>query len=172
MAYPDDVLSVDKHLVLHRRPHWKTFIGAVLLGVLLTLVASVLWWWISNGSLTGVWLWLANGAVAVLWIIAMSVWFLSPLIRWATTHFVITDRRVMFRTGVFTRSGIDIPLLRINTVQFTHGFIDRLLGTGTLIIESASDDPLRFQHIPQVESVHSKLYELLHRALEEEDGER
>jgi len=169
MAYPQNVLAADEELILHRRPHWKTFIGAVLVGVLTTALASLVWWWIASASLAGIGMWILVGAVGLVWLVVMAVWFVAPLIRWATTHFVITDRRVMFRTGVFTRTGIDIPLLRINTVQFAHGFWDRLLGTGTLIIESASDDPLRFEHIPRVEAVHSTLYELLDNALDEDN---
>ena len=56
------------------------------------------------------------------------------------------------------RTGIDIPLARINSVEFRHGLIDRMVRTGTLIIESASQDPLEFNDIPQVERVHSLLY--------------
>ena len=71
---------------------------------------------------------------------------------------MITDRRVMYRHGVLTRAGIDIPLARINSVEFRHGLFDRLVRTGTLIIESASQDPLQFTDIPRVEQVHSLLY--------------
>ena len=85
----------------------------------------------------------------------LVVW---PFLNWLTTHFVITDRRVMFRHGVLTRQGIDIPLARINSVEFRHGLIDRMVRTGTLIIESASQDPLEFHDIPRVEQVHSLLY--------------
>ena len=46
--------------------------------------------------------------------------------------------------------------------------IDRMLKTGTLVIESASDDPLSFADIPNVEAVHALLYQEL---LDEEDGE-
>ena len=53
---------------------------------------------------------------------------------------------------------MDIPLSRINSVRFEHGLIDRIWGAGTLIIESASDEPLEFDDIPQVEYVHSLLY--------------
>jgi uncharacterized membrane protein YdbT with pleckstrin-like domain len=77
---------------------------------------------------------------------------------WLTTHFVITNRRVMYRHGVLTRSGIDIPLARINSVEFRHKLLDRLLRTGILVVESASQDPLYFHDIPRVEQVHALLY--------------
>jgi uncharacterized membrane protein YdbT with pleckstrin-like domain len=59
---------------------------------------------------------------------------------------------------LLTRSGLDIALSRINSVEFVHGFIDRILRTGTLIIESASQEPLEFYDIPRVEQVHTLLY--------------
>jgi uncharacterized membrane protein YdbT with pleckstrin-like domain len=89
----------------------------------------------------------------------LVIWLsLRPILAWKTTHFVITDRRVMYRHGLLTRAGIDIPLARINSVEFRHGIVDRMVRAGTLVIESASQDPLEFNDIPQVEYVHSLLY--------------
>ena len=108
--------------------------------------------------------WAPNAKSVVYWVIGaiwlvligwLTVW---PFLNWLTTHFVITDRRVMFRHGVLSRSGIDIPLARINSVEFRHRLIDRILRTGTLIVESASQDPLEFYDIPRVEQVHALLY--------------
>jgi uncharacterized membrane protein YdbT with pleckstrin-like domain len=96
--------------------------------------------------------------IGVIWLIVIGWLTVWPFMAWRTTHFVITDRRVMFRHGVMTRAGIDIPLARINSVEFRHGLTDRLLRTGTLIIESAAQDPLEFHDIPRVEQVHSLLY--------------
>ncbi len=100
------------------------------------------------------------------WPSPCSSW--RPFIKWGTTLFGVTDRRVMYRTGVFNKSGIDIPIARINSVQFRHDFIDRLFGAGTLIIESASDEPLEFNDIPHVEKVHKLLYDELNDELHDE----
>jgi membrane protein YdbS with pleckstrin-like domain len=75
----------------------------------------------------------------------------------------------MYRHGLFTRSGIDIPLARINSVEFRHGVLDRMVRSGTLVIESASQDPLEFDDVPQVEQVHSLLY---HEVFDDLDEER
>ena len=55
-------------------------------------------------------------------------------------------------------SGIDIPINRINTVQFRHSLLGRILNYGTLVIESAAEEPLELDDIPQVERIHSLLY--------------
>jgi uncharacterized membrane protein YdbT with pleckstrin-like domain len=158
MAYPDELLSENEHVVIHKHPHWKMLVLPVLVllvtvGVgayLASLVYSQSWHLI---------VWIALAAVAA----ALIIWLtIVPLIRWRTTHFVVTTQRVLVREGVLSRSGIDIPLTRVNSVQFRHTFFQRLLGCGTLVIESASDEPLEFDDIPQVERVHSTLYRELH----------
>ncbi|AFM16122.1 putative membrane protein [Mycolicibacterium chubuense NBB4] len=158
MGYPESVLAKDEHVVVHRHPHWgRLFLPAVILIVATAAAAFVagyintLHWQTSAKNIVFL-------VIAAVWLIIigwLSVW---PFFNWWTTHFVITDRRVMFRHGVLTRSGIDIPLARINSVEFRHGLMDRILRTGTLIIESASQDPLEFHDIPRVERVHSLLY--------------
>ena len=84
---------------------------------------------------------------------------LVPVIRWRTTHFVVTNRRVLVREGLITRRGMDIPMRRITGVQFRQSLFERLFGVGTLVIESASDDALEFHDIPGVESAHALLYQ-------------
>jgi uncharacterized membrane protein YdbT with pleckstrin-like domain len=158
MGYPDNVLATDEQVVLHRHPHWKRLIVPVLALLVTTAVAAFLAALVAR---TG---WDANtkkvvsAVVAGVWLLLVAWLTLRPFLAWLTTHFVITDRRVMYRHGVLTRAGIDIPLARINSVEFRHGLFDRMVRTGTLIIESASQDPLEFTDIPRVEQVHSLLY--------------
>lgn len=158
MGYPDNILAGDERVVLHRRPHWKRLIGPVLVLLLATALASFGAAYVNSLN------WASNAktvvslVIAAIWLVVVGWLTLWPFLTWWTTHFVITDRRVMFRHGLLTRTGIDIPLARINSVEFRHGIVDRMLRTGTLIIESASQDPLEFNDIPRVEQVHSLLY--------------
>ena len=46
-------------------------------------------------------------------IVVSAVWVLVRYLKWATTNFVITSDRVIFRHGVFAKSGIEIPLERV-----------------------------------------------------------
>jgi uncharacterized membrane protein YdbT with pleckstrin-like domain len=158
VGYPDNVLAADERVVLHRHPHWKRLIGPVLVLLLTTALAA---FGAAVVNTTG-WDQTAKNIVmlviGVIWLIVIGWLTVWPFMAWRTTHFVITDRRVMFRHGVMTRAGIDIPLARINSVEFRHGLSDRMLRTGTLIIESAAQDPLEFHDIPRVEHVHSLLY--------------
>lgn len=154
MAYPENLLTEGEEVVLHKHPHWKMLIVPVL--IFLVVVAAV-----SYGSAAFAkqsWHEAAWIVLAVVGIVIIVWCTLIPLMRWRTTHFIVTTDRVMAREGVLNRTGMDIPLSRINSVRFEHGLIDRIWGAGTLIIESASDEPLEFDDIPQVEYVHSLLY--------------
>lgn len=158
MPYPDNVLAGSEQVVLHRHPHWKRLIGPVFVLLFATALASFVAAVVNTND------WDANtkkiifAIIAAIWLVVVGWLTLLPFLGWLTTHFVITDRRVMYRHGLLTRSGIDIPLARINSVEFRHRILDRIMRTGTLIIESASQDPLEFHNIPRVEHVHALLY--------------
>jgi uncharacterized membrane protein YdbT with pleckstrin-like domain len=155
MAYPDDLLVAGEQVVMHKHPHWKKIVIPVLVLLLVVGIGSYLAA-ISAAQpwASGVWI-----ALGVLGLVLVGWLTVLPVIRWRTTHFVITTSRVLVREGVFTRQGIDIPMNRINSVQFRHNIVERILGCGTLIIESASDEPLEFDDVPDVEKVYQLLYQ-------------
>ncbi len=163
MAYPRENLAPGERVVLHRHPHWKCLLAPLLVFAVITAAGGVLAGIIVGSSLGQTPKTVLGIIVGLMWALGFIWYFARPLLSWKTTHFVLTDRRVMFRNGILTRSGIDIPIRRINTVEFRHGLVDRMLRTGTLVIESASDEPLSFDDIPQVEKVHALLY---HEVLE------
>jgi uncharacterized membrane protein YdbT with pleckstrin-like domain len=158
VGYPENVLADDEQVVLHRHPHWKRLIGPVLVLLVASAVAAFVAAVVNRTDWNPTAKNVIFLVIGMIWLVVVGWLTLWPFFSWWTTHFVITDRRVMFRHGLLTRSGIDIPLARINSVEFRHGLIDRMVRTGTLIIESASQDPLEFNDIPQVERVHSLLY--------------
>jgi membrane protein YdbS with pleckstrin-like domain len=154
VAYPDNVLTEGEQVVIHKHPHWKMLILPVLIFLVAVAAAAFL------AALARKQPWHLAGWIAIVVVAAIVIVWLTiiPLLRWRTTHFIVTTDRVMAREGVLNRTGMDIPLSRINSVRFEHGLIDRIWGAGTLIIESASDEPLEFDDIPNVEYVHSLLY--------------
>ena len=94
--------------------------------------------------------------VAVAW---LTFW---PWLVWRTTHYVLTNERVLLQTGVFSRDRRDIPLSRVNDHAMSQKFIERLLGCGTLTIESAGERGQSvLNDIPHVEKVQTTLYELV-----------
>ena len=66
-----------------------------------------------------------------------AVWLALKYFQWVMTYFVVTSRRVIYRTGVISKKGVEIPLERINNINFHQRIIDRIIGAGDLDIESA-----------------------------------
>lgn len=165
MGYPQDALADTEDLLLHHHPHWKMLVLPAVTFILGTAVAGFAVGVIS-ARLDGTSATIALVATVVIWAAIVGWRSLAPLISWKCTHFIVTDRRVLVRQGVITHSGIDIPMGRISNVQFRHGLLDRILRTGTLIIASASDDPLEFDDIPHVQRVHSLLYQQVFDSLD------
>jgi membrane protein YdbS with pleckstrin-like domain len=90
------------------------------------------------------------------------LWLAVPVLRWRTTTYELTTRRLRVRDGIVTRHGRDIPLARINDVSFEQGPLDRLLGCGRLVVESAGEHgQIRLTEIPHVQYVHTTLFRLV-----------
>jgi uncharacterized membrane protein YdbT with pleckstrin-like domain len=69
------------------------------------------------------------------------------------------------RSGILARQGRDVPLSRINDVSFQHSAFERLLGCGTLIVESAGErGQVQLSDIPHVEKVQRRVYDLVDKA--------
>lgn len=156
MAYPEELLSDKEQVIVHSHPHVKMLIWPVF-WLIVTLGAGG-WLAALTGGLAAPWHKVGLSGIGVVALILVCCLFLAPVIRWRTTHFIVTTDRLIVREGVVKRTGIAIPMTRINSVRFEHGLVDRIFGCGTLVIESASDAPLRFDDIPHVERVHSVIY--------------
>jgi uncharacterized membrane protein YdbT with pleckstrin-like domain len=161
-------LTEDEQPVLLIRPHWKTLIRPFLLAVIVVAAALVAEAFPSGKNATAVRL-----AIAVVAILALMLWLTVPVLRWRTTTYELTTKRLRVREGIVTRRGRDIPLVRINDVSFEKGLLDRLLGAGRLVVESAGEHgQILLNDIPHVEQVQGTLFRLVEeeqRRLERED---
>jgi uncharacterized membrane protein YdbT with pleckstrin-like domain len=98
-------------------------------------------------------------AVAVL---LLLIAVLRPVLIWKTTTYELTSGRLRVREGIISRRGRDIPLTRISDLSFTRSLLDRLVGAGRLVVESAGEHgQIVLTDIPQVERVQAILFELV-----------
>ena len=154
----DPTLTEDEHLVLRLHPHWKTLIGPVSVAVLVVVVALIAEVLIPSNSAAPV----ERLVVAAVAILAVMLWLIVPVLRWRTTIYELTTRRLRVRSGIATRRGRDIPLARINDVSFEKGLLDRLLGSGRLVVESAGEHgQILLNDIPRVEFTQATLFRLV-----------
>jgi uncharacterized membrane protein YdbT with pleckstrin-like domain len=157
MAYDAPVADGERPvLLLH--PSWKTLVRPLLVTVLVIVVVLLIEVVIPSGKAAAI----ERLVVAVIGILALMLWLIAPVLRWRLTTYELTTRRLRMRAGVVTRHGRDIPLARINDVSFEQGPLDRLLGTGRLVVESAGEHGrIVLGDIPGVQSVHATLFQLV-----------
>jgi uncharacterized membrane protein YdbT with pleckstrin-like domain len=154
----DASFADDERTVLLLHPHWKTLVRPLLVSVLVVIAVLVVIVIIPSGKAAAV----ERLAAGVVGLLVLMLWLIVPLLRWRTTQYELTNRRLRMRAGVLTRHGRDIPLTRINDVSFEKGLLDRLLGCGRLVVESAGEHgQIRLTEIPHVEEVHSTLFRLV-----------
>jgi membrane protein YdbS with pleckstrin-like domain len=165
----DPSLTQDEHLVLLLHPHWKTLIRPFAVAVLVIVIALIAEVLIPSNSAAAV----ERLVVAAVAILAVMLWLIVPVLRWRTTTYELTTRRMRVRSGIVTRHGRDIPLARINDVSFEKGPLDRLLGSGRLVVESAGEHgQILLNDIPRVEFTQATLFRLVEeeqRRLERND---
>lgn len=147
MPYPTKLLNQGETVELDLRPHWWYLVPRLSLLALAVLLG--LW-----AFTTAAWVKAVAGVVVL---VALG-FFLLRLMGWMTTNFVVTSDRVIYRSGVLTKRGIEIPLDRINTVVFHQGPFERIIGAGDLEIESAGATPSRFTDIRKPSIVQAEIY--------------
>ncbi len=158
MAISSKLLNEGEHVVVSTRTHVKALlVPAVWLIVVAAAAGYASSFPRGNAKpllLTVIW---AIALIALMWLT------LKRFLRWLTTTYTITNRRIITRTGILSRRGHDIPIPRISDVAYEHGIIDRMLGCGTLVISDASErGTVRLPDIPQVEQVHLKISDLVY----------
>ncbi len=163
MPYPKKLLNDYETVALDLHPHWWYFseavlalVGSIVLGIVV-LVAL-------DGDAEQI-----LGYISIALIIACAIWVAVRYAKWANTNFVITSDRVIFRSGVVAKSGIEIPLERVNNVLFNQSVFERMLGAGDLLIESGGEaGQQRFTDVRRPERVQN----LIHAQMEVNESRR
>jgi uncharacterized membrane protein YdbT with pleckstrin-like domain len=150
VAFPRRLLNDQEDIVLDLHPHWW-FFAPPLLALIGSIVLGILAW---AGTDAG---WL-QAPVGVL-IVVCLVWFGWRYLRWVTTNFVVTTDRLIYRHGVLSKHGIEIPLDRVNTVFFRQSVFERIVRSGDLVIESAGEMGRQsFSNVRQPSAVQNEIY--------------
>jgi uncharacterized membrane protein YdbT with pleckstrin-like domain len=130
MGFPRKYLNEGEEIILDVRPHWFYLAGPAL-ALMAALVLAV---WVSSAT---------DSDYAIFPAMALAVvallWFLGRYAKWVTTNFVLTSDRLIYRSGVMSRQGREIPLERLNDVSFHQSLLQRLLGAGDLLVESGGE---------------------------------
>lgn len=156
MGFDPRLLGEGERVVRHMRTHGKALIAPAIWLVLLAAVTGLGLAYMPQS-------WNPWGGIA-LGVITLTgfIWLvLKPFLSWTTTTYTMTNRRIITRRGILTKTGHDLPLRRINNVAYERSFTDRLLGCGSLVFTTAAETPVTLPDVPDVERVHVQMTELL-----------
>lgn len=160
MPFPKKLLNSYETVRVDLHPHWWYLAKSVF--ALVVSLAFGVWTLAARDSGSNADKGLRYLALAL--IVLSAGWMLARYMKWVTTNFVITSDRLVFRQGLIAKSGIQIPLERVNNVNFHQSIFERMLGAGDLLIESGGEDgQQRFTDIKHPDQVTN----LIHEAMEE-----
>lgn len=155
MAYPRRLLDDHENVTVDLHPHWW-YLAAPTVAIVVSIAAAVATLVLTTADTDGR---TAAGWAALVALGVSSVWLVVRYSKWLTTHFVVTDRRIIFRTGLLTKRGIEIPVDRVQAVHFHQGIWERIVGAGDLMIESGAESGQQhFSDIRQPERVQRVLH--------------
>ncbi len=130
MPFPKRLLQDDEEVLLDSRPHWWRLVGPGLAAfVTVGGCATVFAVWSGSPIWFG-WVLLGMGALGV-------GYFLVRFVQWRSTELVVTSMRVIYRSGVVSRAGREIPISSVQDVSFVQSLPERLIGKGRLAVRSA-----------------------------------
>jgi membrane protein YdbS with pleckstrin-like domain len=133
MALPRKFLNEDEELLAELRPHWIFLFGPLFssIGVWVAIIVLLVLWHNPPG-------W-TNYAILIIAVIP-GLWLLGRYIRWRSYDVALTSTRILVRQGILGRDTVQLRLQRITEVNIGQELIERLLGTGSLIIDVQGED--------------------------------
>lgn len=131
MAFPHKLLTENETIVFDMHPHWKVLVDEALkLAILVGLAVLV------KARIDASWTNFSIGLGVVVW----TLMALPDILKWRFTDFTLTNERLISRRGVIAKNSKEIPLETINTVTFDQSILGRMMGYGTLTVESAGEN--------------------------------
>jgi membrane protein YdbS with pleckstrin-like domain len=141
MALPRKFLNEDEELLAELRPHWIFLFGPLFtsLGTWAAIVAILIAWQHAPG-------W-TNYPFLILALIP-GLWLLGRYLRWRSYVIALTSTRILVRQGILGRDTVQLRLQRITEVNISQTLIERVLGTGRIIIDvQGEDDSLTLEYV-------------------------
>ena len=158
MAFSRRLRDDGEHVVVSTHTHVKALLAPAVWLIVLAGLAGYLSSYPSGKARTLL--------LLVIWVAALAAatWVVGrPFLRWLSTGYTVTNRRVVARSGILSRRRHEVPVARITDVTYEHGIVDRILGCGTLIVSDASErGPLVLGDVQHVEQLHQELSDLLY----------
>jgi uncharacterized membrane protein YdbT with pleckstrin-like domain len=131
------LLATNEKVVFSAHAHWKNLVVPFLVTAAVLAAAVYALLEIVPSPEDQAWQRWAIAVLASLVVLVFGVW---PFLGWVTSTDMLTTRRLISRRGVFSREGRDIPIDRVHAVTYRRSVLDRILGCGTLVVQTAGEN--------------------------------
>jgi membrane protein YdbS with pleckstrin-like domain len=141
MVLPRKFLNDDEELLAELRPHWIFMFGPLFssIGVWAAIIALLIVWQNPPGWTSYPLLFIA---------LVPGLWLLGRFLRWRSYVIALTSTRILVRQGIMGRDTVQLRLQRVAEVNVSQTLIERLIGTGQVIIDvQGEDDSLTLQFV-------------------------
>jgi membrane protein YdbS with pleckstrin-like domain len=157
MGYAEKNLAAGETILYRAHYHWIIYRFSIIVVILaVALGAAALY---AKNAQAGEEVGRPLGWLAAAFVVLALLAFLWRRFRSSLDEFVVTNRRVIRRVGLWAREIQQAPLEKIQDITIEQGNVGRMLGYGTVILETASEKGmLTFPYLTSPESFRNHVW--------------
>jgi uncharacterized membrane protein YdbT with pleckstrin-like domain len=134
MSYVEANLVPGERVIYKTKLHWSVMLWNIIFGCLLFAVAGFLLYYARNHVETGV----NNPNIMEIWAVVLIVgglvFILIGNLRRSATEMAVTNRRVIIKKGLASRTTIEMLLSKVESVEVSEPALGRMLGYGSIVV--------------------------------------
>jgi len=150
MSYVDKILQPNEIVMIRTRLHWFIYLRSIMAIVLALAVLGASLVVPPDTQLY------VQIAAAVLGLVGLWRFFIAWIKR-SSTELAVTDRRVIHKTGFFSRSTQEMNRDKVESVDVQQSLAGRLFGYGTVLVRGIGSTWEPFTHIADPLSFRSNI---------------
>ena len=146
-TYIQNLLGQNERILLETRQHWFVLFSNIVLEIILTLLLVV--------GVTALIPFFPPAIFGFVLVLVPLIGMLRDILIWYNREYIVTNRRVIQISGVFSKDVVDSSLEKVNDVKMSQSFFGRMFDYGDIEILTASElgvnlfkrigDPVKFK---------------------------
>jgi uncharacterized membrane protein YdbT with pleckstrin-like domain len=146
MSYIEKHLAPDEEVTFRTRLHPVIFAGTATFAACVVGATALI---VARNEL-------AADTIRILWLAAaaiIAVSFAPPYVRWRTSEFAVTNRRVLVKVGLVSVHTVELMLSKVEAIAVDQPLAGRLLGYGTLRIVGSGGSVEAFPRVARPDAL-------------------
>ena len=151
MSYVTRNLSKDEEVREYIKLHWINYITTgflIFISVILLLLLLI------DGGLK-------ENIIYIALVIFFILWTLYNFLKLYTTERVITNKRVIFKTGIISIRTEELKNSKVESVEIKQSILGRILGYGTIEFSGTGASKVYFNNVDDPTEVKTRIDEIL-----------